>query len=136
MGSRRDQRRHRVCSPGLLMRNFHERLMRADARITRLFAEACPAVLHIGNECRPVNVIFETPDAPVNVPGGGEISNHAPAFSAMTADIAGLSKHDEVVVNNVRYRVTHVGVNEAGRTRVTLAYGAPGNVQPPIEQWS
>lgn len=54
----------------------------------------------------------------------------------MTTDIVGLSVHDEVVVNNIRYRVTHVGANEAGRTRVTLAYGAPGNVQPPIEQWS
>lgn len=118
------------------MGNFHERLMRAEARITRLFAQPYPAVLYIGNECRQVNVIFETPDAPVSVPGGGEISNHAPAFSAMTTDIVGLSRHDEVVVNNIRYRVTHVGANESGRTRVTLAYGAPGNVQPPIEQWS
>lgn len=88
------------------MGNFHERLMRAEARITRLFAQPYPAVLYIGNECRQVNVIFETPDAPVSVPGGGEISNHAPAFSAMTADIVGLSRHDEVLVNNIRYRVT------------------------------
>ncbi|WP_249420352.1 head-tail joining protein [Escherichia fergusonii] len=125
-----------MCASRLLMGNFHERLMRAEARITRLFAQPYPAVLYIGNECRQVNVIFETPDAPVSVPGGGEISNHAPAFSAMTADIVGLSRHDEVLVNNIRYRVTHVGANEVGRTRVTLAYGAPGNVQPPIEQWS
>ncbi|EFL4511227.1 hypothetical protein ABH50_003630 [Escherichia fergusonii] len=136
MGSGRNQRCYRVCASRLLMGNFHERLMRAEARITRLFAQPYPAVLYIGNECRQVNVIFETPDAPVSVPGGGEINNHAPAFSAMTTDIVGLSRHDEVVVNNIRYRVTHVGANEAGRTRVTLAYGAPGNVQPPIEQWS
>lgn len=98
------------------MGNFHERLMRAEARITRLFAQPYPAVLYIGNECRQVNVIFETPDAPVSVPGGGEISNHAPAFSAMTADIVGLSRHDEVLVNNIRYPVRKGYGREAGES--------------------
>ncbi len=53
------------------MHRFHKRLMRADARISRLFSEECPAILSIGSERRPVMVIFESPDAPVRVPGGG-----------------------------------------------------------------
>lgn len=39
-----------------------------------------------------VSAIFETPDAPVSVPGGGEIQDHAPAISVMTGDIAGLER--------------------------------------------
>jgi hypothetical protein len=94
-----------------------------------------PAVLSIGSELRPVTVIFETPDAPVDVPGGAD-SGSAPAFSAMTADITGLEKHHEVEINGTAYRVTHVGADEEGRTRVTLAYGAPGKPQPEINKWS
>lgn len=71
------------------MHRFYKRLMRADARISRLFSEECPAILSIGSERRPVMVIFESPDAPVRVPGGGEINDQAPAFSALTEDTRG-----------------------------------------------
>lgn len=118
------------------MNRFRERLMKADARINRAFAEELPARLLTGNEPRSVCVIFESPDAPVGVPGGGEIQDNAPAFSAMTSDIAGLSKHDGVVINGTTFRVTHVGADEEGRTRVTLAHGGPGNPQPAIDKWS
>ena len=118
------------------MNRFRERLMKADARISRAFAETVPAMLSIGGEQRPVTVIFESPDASVSVPGGGEIQDRSPAFSTMTADITGLSKHDGVVINLVMYRVTHVGTDEEGRTRVTLAYGEPGKPQPAIDKWS
>ncbi|EPC4330596.1 head-tail joining protein [Enterobacter asburiae] len=118
------------------MNRFRARLARADARISRAFAEALPAVLFIGTEVRPVTVIFETPDAPVDVPAGGQIQDRSPAFSALTTDIAGLEKHHGVEINGTAYRVTHVGADEEGRTRVTLAYGAPGKVQPGINKWS
>ncbi|MGN7913470.1 head-tail joining protein [Enterobacter sp. 22466] len=118
------------------MNRFRQRLLNADARISRAFAEEVPAVLSIGSELRPVTVIFETPDAPVDVQGGGQIQDRAPAFSVMTADIAGLEKHHEVEINGTAYRVTHVGADEEGRTRVTLAYGAPGKPQPEINKWS
>lgn len=118
------------------MNRFRTRLNRADARISRAFAEEAPAELQIGEERRPVIVIFESPDTPVSVPGGGEIQDHAPAFSAMTADIAGLSKNDGVVINGINYRVTHVGTDEEGRTRVSLGHGRPGKPQPVINSWS
>ncbi|MCU3631193.1 hypothetical protein N8V40_22395 [Enterobacter hormaechei subsp. steigerwaltii] len=54
----------------------------------------------------------------------------------MTADIVGLEKHHGVEINGTAYRVTHIGADEEGRTRVTLAYGAPGKVQPDINKWS
>lgn len=118
------------------MNRFRARLNRADARITRAFAEDMPALLHIGDVRRAVAVIFETPDAPVSVPGGGELQDRSPAFSAMTADIVGLAKNDGVVINGVSYRVTHVGSDEEGRTRIALVYGEPGKPQPVINHWS
>lgn len=118
------------------MNRFRQRLLNADARISRAFAEEVPVVLSVGAELRPVTVIFETPDVPVDVPGGGQIQDRSPAFSAMTADIAGLEKHHGVEINGTTYRVTHIGADEEGRTRVTLAYGAPGKVQPDINKWS
>lgn len=118
------------------MNRFRARLNRADARISRAFAEEAPAELQIGEERRSVIVIFESPDALVDVPGGGQIQERSPAFSAMTADIAGLEKHHGVEINGTAYRVTHVGAEEEGRTRVTLAYGAPGKPQPDINKWS
>lgn len=54
------------------MNRFRQRLLKADARISRAFAEEVPAVLSVGAELRPVTVIFETPDVPVDVPGGGK----------------------------------------------------------------
>ncbi|STA77340.1 hypothetical protein [Citrobacter koseri] len=51
------------------MNRFRERLARADARIDRAFAEEVPAIISVGDEQRPVAVIFESPDAPVSVPG-------------------------------------------------------------------
>lgn len=54
------------------MNRFRQRLLNADARISRAFAEEVPAVLSVGTELRPVTVIFETPDVPVDVPGGGK----------------------------------------------------------------
>lgn len=118
------------------MNRFRSRLGRADARINRAFAEESPATLLIGDEARPVVVIFESPDSPVSVQGGGELQDHSPAFSAMTADIADLSKGDGAVVNGVNYRVTHVGTDEQGRTRVSLAFGEPGKPEPDINHWS
>ena len=118
------------------MNHFRSRLARADARINRAFAEEAPATLLIGDEARPVVVIFESPDSPVSVPGGGELQDYSPAFSAMTADIAGLSKGDGAIVNGVNYRVIHVGTDEQGRTRVSLAFGEPGKPQPDINHWS
>jgi len=118
------------------MSRFRERLMRAEARINRAFAEEMPAILFIGDEQRPVIIIFESPDAPVGVPGGGEIQDHAPAFSALTHDLTGLSKHDGVLIDGVSYRVTHVGADADGRKRVTLAYGRPDKPQPAIDSWS
>ena len=118
------------------MSRFRQRLLKADARITRAFAGELPAILVIGTERRPVAVILETPDAPVDVPGGGQIQNHSPAFSVMTADIAGLEKHHGVEINGTPYRVTHVGTDEEGRTRVLLGYGEPGKPQPEISNWS
>ncbi len=53
----------------------------------------------------------------------------------MTADISGLEKHDGVVINTIPYRVTHIGADEEGRTRVTLAYGNR-KTQPQIDKWS
>lgn len=118
------------------MNRFRQKLDRAEARINRAFAENTPAVLRIGAESRPVTVIFEAPDTPVYVPGGGEIQDHSPAFSAMTADLTGLDKQCSVQINNVMYRVTHVGTDEEGRTRVTLGYGEAGRVAPAIDSWS
>ncbi|MZY76124.1 hypothetical protein GUK73_24240, partial [Enterobacter hormaechei] len=91
------------------MNRFRQRLLNADARISRAFAEEVPAVLSVGAELRPVTVIFETPDVPVDVPGGGQIQDRSPAFSAMTADIVGLEKHHGVEINGTAYRVTHIG---------------------------
>ena len=118
------------------MNRFRARLARADARISRAFAEELPAFLFLGDAPRPVTVIFETPDAPVDVPGGGQIQDRAPAFSAMTADLSGLEKNHGVEINGTHYRVTHVGADEEGRTRVTMAYGEPGKPQPEIKKWS
>ncbi|CAH3479124.1 head-tail joining protein [Citrobacter freundii] len=118
------------------MSRFRERLAKADARINRAFAEEVSACLQTGEGPRLVTVIFESPDALSGVPGGGEIQNHSPAFSAMTADISGLEKHDGVVINTIPYRVTHIGADEEGRTRVTLVYGEPGKTQPQIDKWS
>jgi hypothetical protein len=118
------------------MSRFRERLQRAEARINRAFASECQAILSIGDEQRPVTVIFESPDAPVSIPGGGEIRDYAPAFSALTVDIAGLEKNHGVVINGTAYRVTHVGTDEEGRTRVSLGFGPPGNPGPEISGWS
>ncbi|EAO4202524.1 hypothetical protein FRH56_24150 [Salmonella enterica] len=116
------------------MNRFRQRLLKADARINRAFAEEVPAILSVGDEQRPVTVIFESPDAPVGVPGGGEIQDHAPAFSAMTPDIVGLSERNRVEINGGAFWVTHIGADEEGRTRVTLAHGEPGRATPPAPQ--
>ncbi|WP_202301539.1 head-tail joining protein [Dryocola clanedunensis] len=118
------------------MNRFRARLSKADARINRAFAEEVPALLFIGTESRPVVIIFEAPDAPVFVQGGGEIQDHSPAFSAMTADLNGLEKQCTVQINGKMYRVTHIGTDEEGRTRVTLGYGEAGRVSPVIDSWS
>lgn len=118
------------------MNRFRQRLDRAEARINRAFAEELPALLLIGAERRAVTIIFEVPDAPVSVPGGGEIQDHSPAFSAITADLSGLDKQCTVQINNEMYRVTHIGTDEEGRTRVTLGCGEGGRVAPIIDRWS
>ena len=118
------------------MSRFTERLRRADQKVDRYFAEASPVKLFIGGVVRPVVAIFESPDAPVSSPGGGEINDTAPALSTYTADISGLSKRDRVVVGDEVYWVTHIGADEAGRTRITLANGEPGEPAPVINGWS
>lgn len=118
------------------MSRFRDRLIKADQRISRMFAEYEEAMWYGSNRWHFISIIFETPDALVNVPGGGEIQDRAPAISAMTTDITGLEKESLIVIRNQPYRVTHVGSDEEGRTRVRLAYGEPGAGQKPVEQWS
>ncbi|KFC13129.1 hypothetical protein GTGU_00171 [Trabulsiella guamensis ATCC 49490] len=114
------------------MSRFRDRLMNADARINRAFAEDSPAVLFLESGPRQVTVIYESPDAPVEVPGTGKIVNQTPAFSAMTADLTGLAEGDKVDISGASYRVTHIGSDEYGRTRVTLGRGEPGNNTPEV----
>lgn len=114
------------------MRNFRTRLARAEARINRAFAEDVPAYLLIGDERRAITVIFERPDRSVELPAGGEIEQFPPAMSALTADITGLRAHCTVELNNAFYRVTHVGADEEGRTRVLLTEGAAGQAAPAV----
>lgn len=118
------------------MNRFRQRLDNAEARINRAFAEEMPALLQIGTTARPVTIIFEAPDAPVVVTGGGEIQDYAPAFSALTADLVGLDKSSTVQINGEMYRVTHIGTSEEGRTRVSLGYGEGGRPVPEINNWS
>lgn len=73
------------------MSRFTERLQRADKVVDRTFAEELPVVLMVGAERRPITAIFEKPDASVEVYGGGEIRDVAPALSAYTADIRSVS---------------------------------------------
>lgn len=112
------------------MSRFTERLRRADEKVDRYFAEDLPVRLFIGGALRKVVAIFEAPDAPVSLQGGGEIQDASPAISAYTADIIGLKNKDRVMVGPESYWVTHVGADEAGRTRITLARGAPGDPAP------
>lgn len=118
------------------MSRFGDRLARAEARVNRAFAEDAPVVFMIGDELRPVIAIFEKPDASVEVHGGGEIRDVAPALSVYTADIRGLAKRHAVIVGADRYWVTHIGADEMGRTRITLAVGDPGKPAAEIKQWS
>ncbi|MCK2512496.1 head-tail joining protein [Escherichia coli] len=118
------------------MSRFRERMARADARIDRAFAEEMPAIIFVAGERRAITVIFESPDAPVALKGGGEILDQAPAFSSMTEEIAGLKKYAEVRVNDEYFWVTHIGADEMGRTRVTLGKGRRGNQLPDPEHWS
>ena len=68
--------------------------------------------------------------------GGGEIRDVAPALSAYTVDIQGLAKRHAVTVGAEHYWVTHIGADEMGRTRITLAVGEPGKPVEDITQWS
>jgi hypothetical protein len=118
------------------MSRFSDWLKRADLKVDRVFAESEPVILVIGAEQRPVTAIFESPDAPVEINGGGEISDHAPALSLYTADIHGLEKRHAVIIGTQSYWVTHIGADEDGRSRVTLAVGAPNKPAKPINKWS
>lgn len=111
-------------------------MKRADRIVDRQFAEELPVVLVIGAEHRPIVSIYESPDDPRQIKGGGEINDQAPAISAYTADITGLSYRCQVIINNNDYWVTHIGADEVGRTRVTLARGQPGKSAPAIKKWS
>lgn len=115
---------------------FERRLSRADRRVQRVFAEEVPVVIGSGASACEITAIFEDPDNPVDIPGGGNIDDHSPAISVMSSDIAGLKKGDVVLVNNEGYRVTHIGTRELGRTRVTLARGGQQESPPEINQWS
>lgn len=118
------------------MRNFRDRLARAEDRIDRAFAEKKPAVLHIGDERRPVTVILERPDRAIELPSGGEISRFPAAVSARTSDIAGIAQHCTVELDGVYFRITHVGADEEGRTRITLTDGKAGQPVPVVPgQW-
>lgn len=118
------------------MSRFTERLQRADKVVDRTFAEELPVVLMVGAERRPITAIFEKPDACAEVHGGGEIRDVAPALSAYTVDIQGLAKRHAVTVGAEHYWVTHIGADEMGRTRITLAAGEPGKPVEDITQWS
>lgn len=115
---------------------FQRRLNRADLRVQRVFAEEVPVILWVGPGARPISAIFEDPDNPVDIPGGGSIDDRSPSLSAMTPDIFGLQKGNTVLVNGEGYRVTHIGSSELGRTRVTLARGGQQERPPEINQWS
>ncbi|EMH4919809.1 hypothetical protein RGP44_002887 [Serratia marcescens] len=117
------------------MNRFTERMQRADRRVDRYFAEDPSVVLVIEGQARPVVAIFESPDDMALVQGGGEIQDHAPAISVYTADIVGLEKKCQALIGGASYWVTHIGADEAGRTRVTLARGVPGKDVDPIK-WS
>ena len=58
-----------LCASGVLMHRFYKRLMRADARISGFFSEVSGDTV-----CAAASVAcygdFESPDAPVRVPGG------------------------------------------------------------------
>lgn len=118
------------------MSRFTERLQRADKVVDRTFAEELPVVLMVGVERRPITAIFENPDACADVHGGGEIRDVAPALSAYTVDIQGLAKRHAVTVGAEHYWVTHIGADEMGRTRITLAVGEPSKPVEDITQWS
>lgn len=122
---------------GLLMVSQFERMMRqADRRIDQAFAKETDVILRIGTEQRAIKAIFENPDDPVNVPGGGDIRHMKPAISVNTADIYGLKPKCEVVIDGRSWWVVRVGADEVGRTRVTLASGKPGRPTPEITEWS
>lgn len=112
------------------MSRFTERLQRADRRVDHYFAETLPVRIFPHGEGRDITAIFEDPDAPVGIPGGGEIRDAAPAISAHTAEIHELCHRDKVIVRGDSYWVVHIGANEAGRTRITLARGTPGEPAP------
>lgn len=95
------------------MSRFTERLQRADKVVDRTFAEELPVVLMVGAERRPITAIFEKPDATVEVYGGGEIRDVAPALSAYTTDIQGLAKRHAVTVGTEHYWVTHTQPHKA-----------------------
>ncbi|KQN46893.1 hypothetical protein ASE93_12340 [Serratia sp. Leaf50] len=118
------------------MSRFLMRMKTVDRQVDRQFAEQQPVFLLIDSERRPVTGIFESPDASVKISGGGEIEDCAPAFSLYTADIKGLKKRHQILMGTESWWVTHVGSDEAGRTRVRLANGEPGKPAPVIDSWS
>ena len=115
---------------------FEARLRRADTRVQRTFAEKVPVVIRPGPGERAVSAIVETPDNPVAVPHGGDIVDLSPALSLLSCDVGDLRKGDVLLVNGEGFRVTHIGANELGRTRITLACGGVQPPPPSITAWS
>lgn len=118
------------------MSRFSERLNRADRRVFITFAESVPVSLFVGEERRDFHAIFEEPDNPVVVKGGGEIADMAPAIIADPVNLSGVERCQRVLVNGSDYWISHIGANELGMQRLTLAVGEPGAESPQLPGWS
>ncbi|WP_241609007.1 head-tail joining protein [Rosenbergiella australiborealis] len=118
------------------MSRYAQRLKRVDSTVDRIFAETKCVMLMISGECRTITAILEKPDGLNQISGGGNIEHVSPALSVHTADITGLMKRDAVTIGTDRYWVTHIGADEMGRTRLTLATGAPSQPVADITKWS
>ncbi|MBT0721070.1 hypothetical protein HGT70_07210 [Rosenbergiella collisarenosi] len=118
------------------MSRYAQRLKRVDSIVDRMFAETECVVLMIGGECRTITAILEKPDGLTQLSGGGNIEHLSPALSVHTAEIVGLMKRHAVIIGIDRYWVSHIGADEMGRTRLTLAVGDPNQPVADITQWS
>ena len=118
------------------MSRYEQRLKRADTAVDRVFAETERIVLMIGTERRAITAVLEKPDGESHLSGGGKIEHLSPALSVYTSDITGLLTRHEVLIGSDHYWVSHIGADEMGRTRLTLAVGIPNQSVADITQWS
>lgn len=118
------------------MNRYGQRLKRADAAVDRVFSETERIVLLVGTERRVITAVLEKPDGESQLNGGGNIKHLSPALSVHTSDITGLLKRHEVLIGSEHYWVSHIGTDEMGRTRLTLATGDPNQPVADITKWS